>query len=110
MMLFDLCRTFKRYHATAARLYALAWTAFPALADDLDQDRRYQAARSALLAAAGQGHDPGPLTGAGKKNLRVQARTWLEADVQQWTRWLTARDLKALPGLLNRQSEWQADP
>jgi hypothetical protein len=61
------CRTFKRYHATAARLYALASTAFPALADDLDQGHRYQAARSALLAADGQGHDATQLTGQRKK-------------------------------------------
>ncbi|HYT92159.1 MAG TPA: tetratricopeptide repeat protein, partial [Gemmataceae bacterium] len=107
--LIDLCRVYKQYHATAAKLHALAFAAQPALAETLNQGHRYQAARSAALAAAGQGRDPGKLTAEEKTELRVQALTWLQADLLQWNNRLQARDLKALPGLLTRLPAWQQE-
>ncbi len=47
----------KKLHLTAVRLYADAFAAQPALADDLKQAHRYNAACAAALAAAGQGEE-----------------------------------------------------
>jgi tetratricopeptide (TPR) repeat protein len=65
----------------AARLYALAFAARPALADDLASRNRYDAAAAAARAAA----DPGPgeagLGEAERAGLRRQALDWLRADL-----------------------------
>src|SRR5262249_6445027 len=94
LALIQRCRTYKQYHATAARLYAAVFVAQPALAEPPEQ-HRYQAARSALLAAAGQGRDPVPPTALEQTNLRSQALAWLRADLQHWTRRFQDRDSKA---------------
>jgi hypothetical protein len=104
-----MCHTFKQYHATAAKLSVLVFAAKPELADDLDLGDRYEAARSALLAAAGRGRDPVKLTEQEKAKLRDQARTWLQADLAQWRKRLKARDLKRLPGLHVRLPDCQED-
>ena len=51
-----LC-TLKNRHADAARFYADAFAAKPALADDAANRHRYNAACASALAAAGQGED-----------------------------------------------------
>jgi tetratricopeptide (TPR) repeat protein len=104
--LIDWCRTNKHYHAAAAKLYQHAFSAHPAWADDMNRGLRYQAACSAALAAADQGKDPDKLTAEDKTKLRAQALTWLQADLQQWSKLFQARDLKALPGLLTRLPAW----
>jgi tetratricopeptide (TPR) repeat protein len=103
------CQRYKQDHVTAAKLYGLAFTVQPALADNLEQGHRSQAARSAALAAAGQGRDPGKLTDEDRTRLRAQALAWLQADVQQGTRCLQARDRKSLPGLLTAVAAWQQE-
>jgi serine/threonine-protein kinase len=108
--LIDLCRAYKQYHATAARLGDLAFTRQPPLAEDLTRGERYRAARSAALAAAGQARDPGELTDGDRARLRAQALTWLRADLRRWQEYFQARDLKALPGLLTALPSWQTDP
>jgi tetratricopeptide (TPR) repeat protein len=107
--LIELCRRFKQYHATAARLYALTFTAVPALAEDLETGHRHRAAGAALLAAAGRGRDPGKLSAEDQAGLRAQALGWVQADLQQWTKRLQARDLKALTELFPRLADWQQD-
>jgi serine/threonine-protein kinase len=72
----------KRRYATAARLSADAFDAQPALAEDLNQQYRYDATRCAALAGCGQGEDnPRPGAPAGAQ-LRRQARDWLAADLK----------------------------
>jgi hypothetical protein len=71
----------KKLHATAARLSADAFAADHRLADDLKASRRYNAARSAALAAAGQGEDATNLDGKERTELRRQALDWLRADL-----------------------------
>jgi tetratricopeptide (TPR) repeat protein len=106
----ELCSTYKHYHATAADLALLLFTKQPALADDLDRGERYQAARSAALAAAGQSREPGKLSDEAQARHRAQALTWLHADLQQWRKRFAARDPKALLGLLTHLPAWQQEP
>jgi tetratricopeptide (TPR) repeat protein/predicted Ser/Thr protein kinase len=109
LQLIQLCHAYKDYHATAARLAALAFTVQPALADDPKQNHRSLAARSAALAAAGKGCDPGKLTAADRTALRAQALAWLQADLRQWANHFQARDPQALAGLLTALPDWQRE-
>jgi tetratricopeptide (TPR) repeat protein len=74
------CQIKKHYH-TSARLYADAFAADPKLADDLNAEQRYDAARSAVLATAGKGEDAAKLDDKEKARLRQQALDWLKADL-----------------------------
>ena len=56
----ELCFV-KNYYATAARLYSEALVATPQLTADLRAGHRFNAARAAALAAAGQGDDAAKL-------------------------------------------------
>jgi serine/threonine protein kinase/Tfp pilus assembly protein PilF len=73
-----LCRDYGRPSA-AARLYAAAFAARPALADDLGSRNRYDAACAAARAAAAPGE--APLSEAERAGLRRQALGWLRADL-----------------------------
>src|SRR5262249_55770233 len=108
--LIDLCTHYKHYHATAAELSLLLFTAQPALADDLDRGLRFQAARAAALAAAGQSREPKKLSDEAQARRRAQALTWLHADWRRWRQRSAARDPKPLPGLLPRLPAWQQEP
>src|SRR5262249_11894225 len=65
-----------------AHLYADAFTAVPALADDLGAGHRNTAARAAALAGCGIGNDASKLTDEERSALRKQARDWLKADCE----------------------------
>jgi tetratricopeptide (TPR) repeat protein len=80
-----LC-TAKRLHRAAARFYEEAFAAEPRLATDPGAGHRYNAARAAALATAGQDEDAGKLDGAEGARLRRQALEWLRADLQAWGR------------------------
>jgi serine/threonine protein kinase/Flp pilus assembly protein TadD len=76
-----LC-TLKRLGGAAARCYAEAFAAQPALADDLSTGDRYNAARAAALAGCGQGQDATGLGDKERARLRQQALGWLRADLE----------------------------
>jgi serine/threonine-protein kinase len=81
----DLCRRpFHRRYAAAVRFYADAFAADPTLADDLSAPR-YEAARTAVLAALGKGADS-PADGDARGRLRAQALAWLREELAAWTR------------------------
>jgi thiol-disulfide isomerase/thioredoxin len=65
----------------AARLWTEALAGDPKLADDRHSQHRYNAARAAALAAAGQGQDEPPLGDVAKAKLRQQALDWLKAEM-----------------------------
>jgi tetratricopeptide (TPR) repeat protein len=69
-----------RPHA-AFSLYAAAFAAQPALADDLGTGDRYYAAGAAVRAAAGEGPNGPRLGGPERAGLRQQALAWLRADL-----------------------------
>jgi hypothetical protein len=104
------CQKTKHYHATAANLYATAFTAQPALADDLAKGRRYAAACSALLAAAGKGKDPHPLIAEARAALTAQVLAWLRVDLEGWTRRCQADQVEVTVLALDWLAHCQRDP
>jgi serine/threonine-protein kinase len=101
---------FKRYYTTSARLYAEAFANNPKLANDLERQDRYDAARSASLAAAGQGEDVRFLPDKVAFRLRQAALDWLRADLTAYAK-LAERDDPALKKTIReRLTHWQQDP
>src|SRR5262245_50901263 len=89
LALLGACQFLNRTRAMA-RLYADAFAAAPALADDLGASHRYNAARAAAQAGCGHGTDA---TGRGedeRKRCRDQSREWLKADLVARARALEA--------------------
>jgi eukaryotic-like serine/threonine-protein kinase len=99
----------QRRHFAAARLSADAFTADPKLADDLKASHRYYAARSAAMAAAGQGADAGKLDDQEQSRLRQQALAWLRADLEQWSKGLEGGKPEDRQGARARLEHWQRD-
>jgi tetratricopeptide (TPR) repeat protein len=107
----SLCTLTRRYEA-AARLYADAFAADSTLANDLQAGHRYNAARSAALAAVGKnavGKNADSLTAMERLALRRQALTWLRANLALWTR----RQANGKPGdgatVQQTMRHWQQD-
>jgi tetratricopeptide (TPR) repeat protein len=109
LALADLCRRYKHYHATAVRLYDKLFAVRPTLADDLAKGLRYQAACSALLAAAGKGLDAKPSDGAEKTKLRIQALEWLRGDLDSFAKQFRAGKAADIALLLERLPVWEKD-
>jgi serine/threonine-protein kinase len=80
-----MANTTKQFGASA-RLYAEAFRAGPALAQDLEAAHRYSAACAAVLAGAGKGKDQPPLDEPARAKWRQQALDWLRADLALRTR------------------------
>jgi tetratricopeptide (TPR) repeat protein len=81
LALAQLCQQHKQLYTAAARLYTGAFAAEPKLAEDLQAQNRYAAARSAALAAAGKGQDANQLDSNERGHWRQQALDWLRADL-----------------------------
>jgi hypothetical protein len=83
----QFCRQrFKKLYAAACRHYAEAFAHDGDLADDMDQQYRYNAAGAAALAGCGQGNDADKPDDQGRARLRRQAVEWLRADLAYWTK------------------------
>jgi tetratricopeptide (TPR) repeat protein/tRNA A-37 threonylcarbamoyl transferase component Bud32 len=102
-----LCRTYKKRHAAAARFYADAFAADPKSAGDLQEGHRLAAARSAVLAAAGQGIDSAELKDSQRIQSRKQALDWLRAELTAWSK--LADDPASRPRVLQTLQYWQKD-
>src|SRR5262249_12828209 len=76
----------KALYAASAGLFAEALQAQPALAVDLRQGHRYNAACASALAGTGRGKDAPPPDDAAKSGLRKQALAWLKADLAAWSK------------------------
>jgi eukaryotic-like serine/threonine-protein kinase len=76
-----LCLRYLKRYRDGAWLLGKAFAAEPKLAEDLDKARRFDAARAAALAAAGEGAGADKLAPADKARLRGQALDWLRADL-----------------------------
>jgi tetratricopeptide (TPR) repeat protein/tRNA A-37 threonylcarbamoyl transferase component Bud32 len=106
LRLAKLCHQYRSQHAAAVRLYSEAFAMTPSTADDLDQHHRFNAAVSAILAAAGQGTDAATLKEQERVDLRQQALAWLRADLAAWnkhanqkTAWERLRSWQTKPDL-----------
>ena len=70
----------------AARLYAAVFAKQPEVAEELDAQRRYEAACAAAQAGCGLGEDAGQLDETTKAGLRKQALAWLTAERIAWAK------------------------
>jgi serine/threonine protein kinase/Flp pilus assembly protein TadD len=98
-----LCRDYGRPYA-AAHLYAGAFTARPALADDLGSRNLYDAACTAARAAADRGTGAARLSETERAALRRQALDWLSANLA-----LTTRQRQSRKSVAEALAPWQTD-
>jgi hypothetical protein len=75
----------RKHYAFATQLWAAALANDPMLGGDRQAQHRLNAARAALLAAAGQARDEPPPNDAAKTKLRGLALDWLKAELSEWT-------------------------
>jgi len=93
-----------------ARLYADAFAADPALANDLVAGYRYNAARAAAQVGAGHGADATNLPEKERARWRAQARQWLRADLTARTRALDAASQATRSAQLLALNHWKTEP
>ncbi len=105
----QMCQYKKRYVA-AARLYADAFTAEPKLADDLNQQHRYNAACSAALAAAGQGEDARLLPDKVVTMFRRWALGWLRDHLTANAKLAEQNNSAENKAIQQRLAHWHRDP
>jgi serine/threonine-protein kinase len=101
---------FQGRFSTAARLYADAFAADPALAEDLTVESRYRAARCAALAGCGHSREAPDLGETERTRWRKQAREWLQADLAAWAQELDRGAAADRLRARRRLQQWQADP
>lgn len=105
----EISRQFKRYHATAVKLYAGLFESNPNLADDLSRRHRYRAASSALQASLGKSEEPTPLQAAEHDKLRAQALAWFRADLEKIRVCLEGGETLNLNLAIDILPHWQTD-
>jgi tetratricopeptide (TPR) repeat protein len=103
----SLCQYHANHFAAAARFYAAAFDAQPALADDVKAEHRYNAACVAALAAAGRGEDAAGLDDKERARLRACALNWLRADLAWWARALEGKSVRQRARVV--LAHWQVD-
>jgi serine/threonine-protein kinase len=107
--LIALCRRpCKRLHRTAVRLAVDAFAENAKLADDPGPGHRWNAARSAILAAGGQAEDARLLPDRVVTGLRRQALLWLRADLAVYAA-LAKRESRLAVQVRQRLEDWQRD-
>jgi tetratricopeptide (TPR) repeat protein len=101
---------YQQRYVESYRFFTQAFAHNAKLADDMQQQNRYNAACSAALAGCGQGKDVDKLDAKERTHLRQQAVTWLSADLKHWTK--QAQSVKPSDRALVQQTlqHWQYDP
>jgi Tfp pilus assembly protein PilF len=102
-----LCTLKKRY-AAAARFFADAFAMKPELAEE--PGYRYDAACVAALAGCGRDEDQRELGDAARARWRAQARQWLSADLDAWTRKLRSGLAADRAKVHETLAGWRHDP
>ena len=93
----------------AVRFYEAAFARDGKLADDMQQQYRYNASCSAVLAADGKGKDAGNIDGVEKVRLRRQALAWLKAHLAYWTKQAASGKPPDLNLAQSTLQHWQQD-
>jgi serine/threonine-protein kinase len=101
---------FKNRTRAMARLYADAFAAAPALADDLVAGHRYNAARVAAQAGCGHGADATGLGQEERARWRQQAQQWLRADLTARARALAADSAANRGAVRLALMRWRIEP
>jgi Flp pilus assembly protein TadD len=104
-----LCQHYKKQYKAAARFYTGAFSINPRLADDLQQQHRYNAACAAALAAAGKGKDAANLGDKKYARLRKQALDWLQDDLAAWSKVAAKKSAQAKAAVRRALEHWQKD-
>jgi len=100
----------RKLHAAAARMFAEAFKADPALANDREGLNRYRAACAAALAARGKGEDvPAPDQGA-RLSLLSLALGWLEEERAAWESRLPGGSASDRARIVRTLVQWKYDP
>ncbi len=106
----ELCTSHHhQLHVAAAGFYAEALSGTPQLADDRDNQHRYNAARSAALAVVGQGKDKPPLNESAKARWRKQSIAWLKAELAAWSKVLESGTSQARSSVAAALRNWRAE-
>jgi eukaryotic-like serine/threonine-protein kinase len=105
----QFCQTYRKRYAAAARFFAEAFAAQPALAEGPGAGHWYNAACAAALAGCGQGQDVAGLDDKGRARLRKQSLDWLHADVGAWRQRLEKGPDKAGPAVAKQMQHWLGD-
>jgi tetratricopeptide (TPR) repeat protein len=105
----QLCQNYRHRYAVAARFYAEAFAAQPALVTNLQAGQRYNAACAAALAGCGKGDQGHWLPAQQRIVWRQQALAWLRADLDAWRRLLDGQPQKVSPVLVKQMQHWQRD-
>jgi serine/threonine-protein kinase len=104
----EICRI-KKMPVAAARLFAGALQAAPALFADPRTGHRYNAACAAALAGCTNSEAEIAISEDERARWRKEARAWLRADLVAWSQ-MSDRD-PAIRALMQRTlTHWQADP
>jgi Flp pilus assembly protein TadD len=107
----QLCQQpYQKRYATSARLYADAFVAELKIAANLDQQHRYNAACSAALAAAGQGHDARLLPDKVVSLFRRWALGWLRDDLTAYAQLAQQKNPTLRQTIQKRLIHWRRDP
>jgi hypothetical protein len=104
-----LVRPREALYLAAFRFYRDAFAEQPALANDLQEQHRYNAACAAALAGCGQGEDADQTDDKERARLRQQALEWLRADLEARGKFLEKEPDKVRPVLVKTMQHWQQD-
>jgi Flp pilus assembly protein TadD len=109
VQLAQMCVRYKDLPAAAAKLFADAFAAEPALADDLKAGNRHAAAVAAALAGAGRG-DGARLDADRRAHHRKQALDWLQADLKAREKQIEGPDRRRRAEARQALRAWQREP
>jgi tetratricopeptide (TPR) repeat protein len=99
---------YKQRYAASARFYAAAFLANGKVADGVDSNHNYQAARAAARAAAGRDADAADLDDAGRASLRQHCLDWLRTQLEAWSDLLKQDAKKHRLPVLRAMNEWRS--
>jgi tetratricopeptide (TPR) repeat protein/serine/threonine protein kinase len=105
----DLCLRYLQRYDDAARLYGRAFNGEPKFAENLRGNHRFNAARAAVLAAAGKGTRAARSDLTGRTRLRGQALDWLRADLAA-RRQLLEKNRAAAGAVRKSVQRWLKEP